>query len=943
MTKVYLTAERLSLPEDGQHIKALLHWVSQAEKKLWAEEPPYPVTDEGRMQISFLLLKRMESLATQTLDALLNDRLRACNPVLRLDIRLATREERVAASKELYKQLLKEEMRPLFQKSPLLAGYLDQGSEQFVGMIRKLLAAISKNQEDIRRELLDGELGAVTDLQCNSSDFHFHGCCTVTVSTEHGRFVYKPHDCRCDVAFGRIVERWFSDITRAPRCLARDGYGFCEFIDTKPAQNLEETDRFFENMGSLCALFHAIGSTDLHVENFLAEGRYPILVDLETVLTPVARVFHNPEVFPEPPALEGDFIYDLNQSLYVSALLPKMIGKEQYSVLFSTGDNAKAVPILDGVKQNLHGHEDVFFRGFSRGYDRCIQIRPMLLQLLDDFLDLPVRKLIRQTDYYYRQLQRLLSPPMLQSEEARRALLGKLGQYFISHGAPHLTSIAEWEAQCLLEQDIPYFCSLGGGTALLGYDEKVVAADFFSSSAVENAKNRLNRMNQAEKEFEITILKRSFDSALEYIPEKQKKVWNKSTKTGEMLQNEEAVKEAEGLFLRISERSVTSPCGKTSWLEHTGDGDSFSCVRPYLFQGTAGMGLFFAAIAAVSNRKEIVCRAKRLCGVCLEQLHDAYIQIKPAKRIPEEMVSLGLASGFGGVLRSLALIGRYLNDPGAVQLALNFMRLLREEQIMTAEGTDLFSGSAGLIEAISGAAELRETEKGRQLIHWCAEQLLTHKTQRDYTGVLLWNSLKLGRPISGMGHGMAGIGHALLRAASVLQNETYREAGMDAMRFETRAFKEKLGTWPDMRESAQGSVGMHGYCSGAPGIGLAMLDAMEINSENSSPVLALNLDRAMNACERKTILFRDHLCCGNSASADFYIEYARRTQRSIYHEKARALLSEMTTRKQALGDYTYLPPGYSSFFSSTLFYGGAGVGYELLRLAAPDKILSVLI
>ena len=43
------------------------------------------------------------------------------------------------------------------------------------------------------------------------------------------------------------------------------------------------------------------------------------------------------------------------------------------------------------------------------------------------------------------------------------------------------------------------------------------------------------------------------------------------------------------------------------------------------------------------------------------------------------------------------------------------------------------------------------------------------------------------------------------------------------------------------------------------------------------------------------------------------------------------------------GYFNYVPEKTSPLFSPGLFYGLSGIGYEMLRLAAPDRIGSILL
>ena len=214
------------------------------------------------------------------------------------------------------------------------------------------------------------------------ADQHFHGRSTIRVDAEKGSFYYKPRDCRTDVLFGQIVDRWFSDIACVPDCVLGQGYAFCQNIPAAPASTEAEAGRYFRNLGGLCTLFQIFGTSDLHSENLVAQGVYPILVDMETILTPQPETFSDPKLFPEPKAEENSFIYDLNHSLFPSSILPALAGGKQYSILLDTDEKTCQLPVVDGKKRTVLGFEEVFLEGFSLIYDRCVRLKEELLLAL---------------------------------------------------------------------------------------------------------------------------------------------------------------------------------------------------------------------------------------------------------------------------------------------------------------------------------------------------------------------------------------------------------------------------------------------------------------------------------------------------------------------------------------------------------------------------------
>ena len=239
----------------------------------------------------------------------------------------------------------------------------------------------------------------------------------------------------------------------------------------------------------------------------------------------------------------------------------------------------------------------------------------------------------------------------------------------------------------------------------------------------------------------------------------------------------------------------------------------------------------------------------------------------------------------------------------------------------------------GLLLALCPAYEHTGAEAALVHMRRAAERLLLAQTL-EYRGLLLWDTLGKKRPISGAGHGMAGIAAALSWAGKLLGDARCLEAAAAALEFEHGIYSERLGTWPDLRASPVASSAMHGLCSGSPGIGLALLRCRE--SGLGSPGLEEDLARARHSCLTTGPLRRDHLCCGNSSAVEFLLTLPG------CREQAGRLLAFMKARKDGSGGYRYMPENFRKVLCPDLFFGAAGIGFELLRYARPDLLTPVL-
>lgn len=910
---MYLHPDMQNMPH---HSRILLRWITQAETALWEKEPPVPVAYSAREKLSALLFDRLYAVAEPALSALLQERLSRDNPIAALNMDLIPRNEREEASSALLEELEDSNLAPL-QGMPVLLEWLKCSAAQFTQMILEMLARIDDHHQAIAQAFFGcTDLGEIIDVSCDGGDLHEDGRCAVIVTTTRGKLLYKPHDCRTDVLYAQLVDRHFSDITRAPCCVAGDGYGFCEFIHARSAKAEEEIRQYFRHFGSLCALFQALGSSDLHAENFLAIGDLPVLIDFETLLTPSPKVFGETLL----PDQHGSFTDALNHSLYPSSLLPSLSGGRDLSPLMNKESAGRGLPVLSGAVQTVQDHMDDFLSGFEEGYRRCMALRSELESVLQAFSAIRVRRLLRHTRYYAALQRRLLAPRALASSDAQRAVTEGLRSYFEQAHAPHLFPIAAAEEAALLRGDIPYFYAMGDSCDLLSSGQ-VVVKGYFACSGVENARRRLARMSEGEMRFEKELLVSAIRLAIVPLPNEEHRTFS-AKQNSAMQTQEQFYAEAEKVMKRICSFALKAPNGAIGWLTNV-EGRT-STMQPELMQGIAGLGIFLSACAASGMRE-----ATPYAEACLEHLERYTFSLEQGNPLQFKRMPLGL-NGAAGILRSLRLIQTHM--PQAQALYAHFLALIPRMEIEHA-GPDVISGVSGLLSELC----FSPLSPDHALIRRCADRLLRTKTLVQPDGVLLWDTLGKKRIISGAGHGMAGIGAALIHAYDAIADDRWLAAANDAFVWESHIYNEKLATWPDLRLPGS-STAMHGYCSGAPGIGLMLLSCMRQRSQIAD--WDANMDRAIGACLHHPIRFRDHLCCGNSADADFLLEAGRRLEREELTHDARRMLCEMSQRAQ--DDYSYLPSGYQASFTPTLFYGAAGVGYTLLR-AADTAFASVLV
>lgn len=473
---------------------------------------------------------------------------------------------------------------------------------------------------------------------------------------------------------------------------------------------------------------------------------------------------------------------------------------------------------------------------------------------------------------------------------------------------------------------------------------------------MENAEERIRRMSEEELLFEQTI----FREALLLSPRKLTKeetlqaIANQGQPEEESvcpISKEEALQEAEAILQRLQGHIMRGISGKSSFLIME-DKQQVKSMEWGLVSGVTGIGLLAAALLSVTKNETVYEMAEKTLEIVLGQFNEMmdYLSVDD-DLIPEAFLPLGM-DGLGGALRALMLMRDLAQEGHLERVAANdmvlpieaaitkAMKLLTRIDFEHAERVDVLTGAAGLLQTLCRFPELRERTAGMEAAMKCADFILAHRTLATERG-LLWRTLPVEHGISGMGHGMAGIGCTLMAAAAVLGREDLRETAEAAMRFEHQCYSEELNNWPDFRETPKVRNAMMGYCSGAPGIGLAVIACLR-NGRNT-PALQEDLNRAIHNAMTMNLVFRDHLCCGNSARLDFLLEACRETGRADVIDFTGRFVGRMVARKKKMGEYRALPANYKDVFITTFFHGEPGIGYELLRYYDPVKIRSVLI
>ena len=786
----------------------------------------------------------------------------------------------------------------------------------------------------------DGEPGDVVALRLALSDPHHHGRSVAIVTFGSGAtLVYKPRDLQLDAAFHRF--QLHCDPGASPLgYLVRPDHGWMELVE--PSADGLQGASVARSAGRLMALLYLLGGGDCHLENLIARRGELILIDAETAL--------HPELSPAratDPALGDVWPWD---SVVRTGLLPQWTfdsyGKAACDVSalgarddllgsfegprwrnINTDLMARGIegdrPAIAQARERLD--VDALVEGFTAMYRHLLDHRATL-RTSPAFRDLGTvrgRLVVRATRQYAEYLQSSFASDLFRDAATRRASLEELPVLGTLED-PLWAAVRDAEISALERMDVPRFtvATLGGD---IDTGDATLAALPGLRESFADAVARFNRLGEADLNRQVAVIRGSFaairvrtvDPVAEPMPFPDHPDADISSS------RKRIVDTALGLADDLVASALPTAEGGMHWLDLRRHEriECYSLQRAGLdlYDGNAGIALFLAAAASTSGRDDLAAIATR-----------ALQPIRQLARRPQEaphsrLVGIGAGTGTGSLLYALTRCAVHLRNDDLIEDA-----LLLAESLDGRDGdteTDALAGAAG---AIIGLLTLHAHSDRAELLD---------------RAVTIGNRLLAAPPektrLTGMAHGAAGVAIAWFRLADASGQTAFREAGREALAFERRAFDSVAGGWSDFRFGKTDGVVPCStmWCHGAPGIGLSRLALLDLEEDSA---FAGEIEAAIHATRHYGLRRADHLCCGNFGRIDLLVEAGHKFGDAALLTTAAAAAEARLDLRKERGSLGLSCDDGPEWLKPSLFRGVAGVGYELLRIAAPGSVPSVL-
>jgi len=728
----------------------------------------------------------------------------------------------------------KEYMIKFLNKYPILYRCLCEVISYISVYIIEIIENLEKDKNEIVETLLDGDtFHELLEIETDISDFHNSNKSVALLRLDNGRtIVYKPHSLENEMIHYHLLS-WLYEAcglsTHDMHFINREDYGWCTFINQVTCDNVKQLERYYKRFGIIILLSYILNTTDLHFENVIAGGEYPVIIDLETLVgSPLKEDY---------TSIEFQIKDEINKSVLHSALLPLIFlgvninfsaisGKKNQRLTLKVPKiiNSRSNEISIGYEKpltksgknlaSLNGKEiqpkeflECVIEGFEQSYKYCLSNKDRLINKLSKLSNATGRYLVRDTQQYMMMLSISYHPEFLKDGAKRNLLFYRLFNENSSKGIKINRIMIDKEIDCLLKGDIPIF-TFNMKSRNLMVDKNVIIQDYFMTTPLQELIHRVKLMCDddliTQRDFIIMTLNTDY--------------WNKSihhiNAFKSNVDKKMLITAVERIGNRICESAVFSNnLAEVGWcgiVQSNNNTWSVESLGNRLYDGLAGVAVFMNALFKVIPKSiygDICGRIDQTLFKYTDKLVNQYIDDR----------NLGAFSGEYSIVYMYQLLYIFTNKRIYLEYARKHALCLEGKNVAS---PDIIDGKAGILNVIINFYIITNEKQFMNKAIQLGEELL-QETMCCETG-LGWRIENLEKPLAGFSHGNAGIVYSLLRLSGLTNKIDANSVIKSALEYEQHLYNEDLNNWIDLRGNHLGACPV-AWCHGASGILLSLL------------------------------------------------------------------------------------------------------------------------
>lgn len=832
---------------------------------------------------------------------------------------------------------------------------------QYLAYIGEMIDHVRDKHSGLGNLMSDRKIpGKIRSIQCGLGDSHKKGKTVAVITFDGGeKVVYKPRGMGAEQGFNKYIawmNQHLSQEKRLYEMKVLDGgdYGFAEYIVHEECSSKKEPGLFYYRSGVLMAMLYTLNAKDMHHENMIAKGGYPVMVDLEALFHSNLRYKGKTK---ERTAYEKT-LEQLEDSVYSIGLLPMPVvnpykkgeavdiggfsgeqeqespfpvymlsGKDTDEIKIVKGKGSiasqKNIPAYQGKQQESGWYQADIKQGFNDGYHYIMAKKEEAAGCLGQwFLNTQTRVILRPT-YLYSQLGFTGMHPDFMRQRVHRYVLFHRFSYQMKE-----KELVRSEVKDMMNLDIPYF-SIDIKSGVLKNSEDKMWKFSFEKVPLAAARDKIRCMSEKDFHFQSHIIENAF---LVKEEEEYRDYWktraNWSNGRTEGLDYRDLAERMGKMLLDTAYHGRCEGKEELCWLNFVPVGKEhinyqYAPVESDLYSGNSGIALFFLYLGMVTENPVYTQASINAMNSVIRRM----------KQIKEDASYLtGPYNGLSGYLYAAEKMYQVTGRKEYLKIVENGLDLL-EKIYHRDTNFDIISGSAGVIKVLmsfyNGLQDEDIVKKITTLLRKTADHLLAHAEPAG-NGKIAWKSGISDCFYTGYAHGSAGIEEALAGANTILKDTRIDQAVRASMRYTDSMWEKSWENWRTIR-------GRDGYanawCHGAPGIMYSRAKTAILTQREEQE--REWIERGIRAVMKQGLGNNICYCHGDIGNIELLKATAelmgRRDLAQLCDNTYDTLVKSM---ESYVKEKEMLPAG--------MMLGVSGIGYSLLR-RADSRVPSVLI
>ncbi|PWJ47969.1 type 2 lanthipeptide synthetase LanM family protein [Faecalicatena contorta] len=753
----------------------------------------------------------------------------------------------------------------LFAKYPVLYRCIEDKIKQMVHYYTEVINHFIVDRNKIRKYLCGGNpVHKIIGIKGNFSDTHNNGRHVLRIQLNNNmEILYKPRSMENEKVYHQLLD-WLSQETKIMQYkylfISGSDYSWSSLVEYKSCKSQKQLKDYYLRLGVQLFLTYFLGTKDLHCENVIAFGEYPVLIDLELLVNiPGSK---------ERKTVNKEIYHQLSQSVLYTGLLPfyywnqngeginssainglsgqqypfkvPFIANEKTSEMrveyhYPVSKNVQNLAKVDGIFYEPYLHRKELLDGFIKAYQQVVYNKSGFRKLLEKLCVVKSRFLAADTQRYSMILSSSYHPSLLMDGAAREVFL-----YTLWKGRNQQDKkIIKSEVESLLKGDIPYFYYYVNERRLLD-SQGEIDKNYFSHTAIGKLYDRLDALGKEDMQKQMEYIelslnlmpdgKEGYINRVYSVKRNTSTDWNIDTEKKSVLMSRKMTWERQIVELtrRILNNAIWNQSGtEVSWftVQLSAYGKPNWEVKPmnfYLYDGLSGMLLIMYELNGRQQNEE----AKKIYETLRTMLFH-YTDAGNKSLAHLNSRSTGAYEGESSVVYAYLLLYQISHEEMYLEYAKKHIQIV--EQLLDEDSRyDLLTGNAGAAWVLICLNEVTNEKKYLKLAQRAVNRLKrTAKKQEKGIGWIVQPEMPA---MSGMAHGNSGILISVITLWKLTTEDKYAQLAEQIWLYEESLYHSENHNWEDVRarDEKEKDIGTVAWCHGAAGILLSRIRCYEV-------------------------------------------------------------------------------------------------------------------